>query len=70
MHDLVSLPPKKKKNVFRKIKKAVNTRWLSLHASVDGIYDEYPGLLGTMHVLEMEGGNWGGGGGGAGKGLC
>ena len=43
MHDLETLPPKKKKNAVKKIKKAVNTRWLSLHASVDGIYDEYPG---------------------------
>ena len=59
MHDLNSLPPKKKKNVVKKIKKAVNTRWLSLHASVDGIYDEYPGLLETMNVLEMEGGTGG-----------
>ena len=59
MHDLDSLPPKKKKNVVKKIKKAVNTRWLSLHASVDGIYDVYPGLLETMNVLEMEGGTRG-----------
>ena len=59
MHDLDSLPPKKKKNVVKKIKKAVNTRWLSLHASVDRIYDEYPGLLETMNVLEMEGGTGG-----------
>ena len=67
MHDLDSLPPKKKKNVVKKKKKkAVNTRWLSLHASVDGIYDEYPGLLETMNVLEMEGGELGVDG----KGLC
>ena len=33
-------------------------------ASVDGIYDEYPALLETMNVLEMEGGTGGGGGGG------
>ena len=46
-------------------KKAVNTRWLSLHVSVDGIYDEHPGLLETMNVLQMEGGT-----GVDGKGLC
>ena len=33
-------------------------RWLSLHASVDGVHDEYVGLLETLNLLE-EGGSGG-----------
>ena len=55
MHDLDVLP-KEKKKVVRKVKKAVCTRWLSLHASVDAIYDEYVGLLESLKLLENEGG--------------
>ena len=34
MHDFDTLPAKERKNVVSKVKKAVSTRWLSLHASV------------------------------------
>ena len=59
MHDVETLPDNKHKNVAKKVKKAVNMRWLSLHASVDGVYEEYVGLLETFSILETEGGSGG-----------
>ena len=50
-----TLPDKKHKNVVKKVKKAVNTRWISLHASVDGVYEEYVGLLEIQSILQTEG---------------
>ena len=47
------------KNVAKKVKKAVNTGWLSLHAFADGVYEEYAGLLETFSELETEGGSGG-----------
>ena len=55
MHDLDTLPEKKRKTVVRKVKKAVVTRWLSLHAAADGVYDEYAGLLEALQILESGG---------------
>ena len=37
MHNMKTVPDNKRKNVFKNIKKAVNTRYLILHASVDGV---------------------------------
>ena len=54
-----TLPDNKHKNVVKKVKKAVNMRWLSLHASADGVYEEYVGLLETFSILETEGGSGG-----------
>ena len=51
MHNMETLPDNKGKNVAKKVKKAVNRRWLSLHASVDGVYEEYNGLLETCSIL-------------------
>ena len=65
MHNMETLLDNKYKNVVKKVKKAVNTRWLSLHASVDGVYEEYVGLLETLSKLETEGGS----GGSMGKGF-
>ena len=48
----------KRKNVVKKVKKSVNTRWLSLHAFVDGVHEEYFGLLETFSKLEIEGRSW------------
>ena len=59
MHNMNTLPDKKHKNVVKKVKKAVNMRWLSLHASVDGVYEEYVGLLETFSILETEEGSGG-----------
>ena len=47
MHDLNTLTTSKHKNLVKRQKKVVSIRWLSLHISVDGVYDEYAGLLET-----------------------
>ena len=57
MHDLDTLPSNKHKKVARRVKKGVRTRWLSLHASADGVYDEYVGLLETLNLLAEEKGS-------------
>ena len=57
LHNIETLPDKKPKNVVKTVKKAVSTRWISLHASVDGVYEEYGGLLETFSILEIEGGS-------------
>ena len=54
-HKMETLPDNKRKNVVKKIKKAVNMRWLRLHASVDGVCKEYVDLLETFGKLEYEG---------------
>ena len=54
-----TLPYKKRKNVVEKVKKAVNTRQLNFHASVDGLQEEYVGLLETFSILKTEGGSGG-----------
>ena len=59
IHNIETLPGSKRKDVVKKVKKAVNTRWLSLHASVDIVYEEYVGLLETLSILETEGGSGG-----------
>lgn len=33
------------------MKRAVTIRWLSLHASAKGVYDEYEVLLETLNLL-------------------
>ena len=45
------------RQVVRKVKKAVSTRWLSLHASVNGVYDEFVGLSETLNFLVEEKGS-------------
>ena len=52
-----TLPYNKYKNLVKKVKKAFKTRWLNLHALVDGVYEEYVGLLETFSILETEGGS-------------
>ena len=52
MHKWYAWPDKKRKNT-KKAKKAVNTRWLRLHASVDVVYDEYVVLLETLKDLRI-----------------
>ena len=59
MHYIETLHDNKRKKVVKKVKKAVNTRWVSLHASVDGLYEEDVGLLETFNILETEGGSGG-----------
>ena len=36
-----TMPNKRQKNIIKRVKKACRTRWLSLHAGVDAVYDEY-----------------------------
>ena len=66
MHNMETLPDNKRKNVAKKVKKAVNRRWFSLHASVDGVCEEYNGLLEKFSILYTEGGS----GGSMAKGFC
>ena len=48
------LPQKEQNMVVKRVKKAVCTRWLSLHASVDSVHAEYAGLLHTLRLLKDE----------------
>ena len=41
-----------KKKLVCKVKKAVRTRWLSLQASVDSVYQEYVGLTHTLRSIK------------------
>ena len=36
------------------MKKACRTRWLSLDAGVDAVFEEYEGIINTLKVLEMD----------------
>ena len=45
----------RRKSVVKKAKKAISTRSLSLHASVDAVHEEYVVLLETFSILETEG---------------
>ena len=45
--------------LLKKVKKAINAIWPSLHASVDGVYEEYVDLLESFSILETEGGSRG-----------
>ena len=43
---------RQKKKFVRKVKKAVRTRWISLQASVDSVYQEYVGLTHTLQSIK------------------
>lgn len=47
-----ALSKKRKRNAVKRVKKAVRTRWLSLHASVDSIFEEYVGLINALRRLK------------------
>ena len=55
MRNMETLLDNRRKSVFKKAKKAINTRSLSLHASVDAVPEEYVGLLETFSILKTEG---------------
>ena len=55
MRNMETLLDNRRKSVVKKAKKAINTRSLSLHASVDAVHDEYVVLLETFSILETEG---------------
>ena len=42
-----------KKNIVKRVKKACRTRWLSLHAGVDAVYDEYEGIVKTLQEIQF-----------------
>lgn len=48
--DIIS--KRKKRKFVKRVKRAVTTRWLSLHASVDSVFTEYVGLVNTLRVLK------------------
>ena len=50
--DSMSRP--QKKMLVRKVKKAVRTRWLSLHASVDSVFHEYVGLVHALRSMKND----------------
>lgn len=49
--NLSTLSKNQKKKIVRTVKKAVRTRWLSLHNSVDSVYVEYLGLVKTLEKI-------------------
>ena len=55
MRNMETLLDNRRKSVVKKEKKAINTRSLSLHASVDAVHEEYVVLLETFSILETEG---------------
>ena len=54
MHHFNTLPAKRKKNIVKRVKKACRTRWLSLHASVDAIYEVYVGLIHCLRSIQEQ----------------
>ena len=58
MHNLNELPTSIKSKKTN-LKKVVSTRWLSLHASVSGVYDEYIGLLEALNLQAKDKGSRG-----------
>lgn len=49
-----SLTKKRQKQIVKKVKKACRTCWLSLHAEVDAIFDEYEGIIKTLKEIEKD----------------
>ena len=45
---------KRQKNIVKRVKKACRTRWLSLHAGVDTVYDEYEGIVKTLQKIQFD----------------
>ena len=44
----------KKRKVVLRVKKSCRTRWLSLHASVNAVFEEYVGLLHLLRILKED----------------
>ena len=45
---------KRQKNIVKRVKKACRTRWLSLHAGVDVVYNEYEGIVRTLQDIQID----------------
>ena len=54
MRDFDTLPAKRKKNIVKRVKRTCRTGWISLHASVDAIYEEYVGLIHCLHSIQEQ----------------
>ena len=50
LHDL-GLNRTTKRKVFKKLKKACKTRWLSFNNSVSALYEDLPAVLSTLSSL-------------------
>ena len=54
MRDFDTLPAKRKTNIVKRVKKTCRTRWLSLYASVDAVYEEYVGLTHCLRSIQEQ----------------
>ena len=54
MHDFDNLLAKRKENIVKRVKKACHTCWLSLHVSVDAIFEEYAGLIHCFRSIQEQ----------------
>ena len=45
---------RQKRKVVLRVKKACRTKWLSLHASVNAVFEEYVGLLHLLKILKED----------------
>ena len=54
MRDFDILPAKRKKNIVKRVKKACRARQVSLHASIDAIYEEYFGLTHCLCSIQEQ----------------
>lgn len=49
-----TMSKRKKKKIVHRVKKACRTRWLSLHASVNAVHEEYAGILNALRLMSEE----------------
>ena len=54
LRDFNTLQAKRKKNIVKRVKKVCHTRWLSLYAFVDAVYEEYVGLIHCLRSIQQQ----------------
>ena len=52
--DFDKMTKKGQKRMVKRLKKACRTRWLSLHAGVDAVFEEYVGIVKTLQELQHD----------------
>ena len=52
--DFDKITKKGQKKMVKRLKKACRTRWLSLHAGVDAVFEEYDGIVKTLKELQND----------------
>ena len=52
--DFDKMTKKGQKKMVKRLKKACRTRWLSLHAGVDAVFEEYVGIVKTLQELQND----------------